>query len=277
MGSKIGKDVPPGRRKLAGVLRVLYGHLGAASLTDAGELFSEWGHAKDPGQISRYLNGKTLPPEGFVRLLFDLAVQRSGVAQVGLGWADVQEAYAAAERTLCRRCVRLQEEIRILKAAAEQGGSSEPDADAEERTEVSGSGVASSDATPLPVPRTGWDRQPGSRDASAAHVVASGLVARAGALGGQGNLSVLLELFQGAAGLLTPEECAAAIAAFHRQPTADSSQFAETLLRIYGRERPAEDVMAASLELLEEHRLPADAGALLKAGLGERPGEGQGS
>lgn len=268
VGSKIGEDVPPGRRKLAGVLHVLYGQLGTVSLAGAGELFSRWGHAKDPGQISRYLNGKTLPPEGFVRLLFDLAVERSGVAQVGLSWAEVQEAYAAAERTLCKQCVQLKEEIRALKAAAEQGGSSEPDDDAEERAEVPDGRVASSDATRLPVPRAGWDRQPASRDASAAYVVASGLVARAGALEGQENRPALLELFQGAAGLLTPGECAAAIAAFHRQSSADSAQFAETLLRIYGRERPAEDVMAAALGLLEGHGLPSDAGVLLKAGLG---------
>ncbi|MFB4192989.1 hypothetical protein [Streptomyces carpaticus] len=270
MGSKIGEDVPPGRRKLAGVLHVLYGQLGTVSLAGAGELFSRWGHAKDPGQISRYLNGKTLPPEGFVRLLFDLAVERSGVAQVGLSWAEVQEAYAAAERTLCKQCVRLKEEIRALKAAAEAepGGSSEPDDDAEGRTEVPDSRVASSHATRLPVPRVGRDRQSVSRDASAAYVVASGLVARAGALEGQENRTALLELFQGAAGLLTPEECAAAIAAFHRQASAGGVQFAETLLRIYGRERPAEDVMAAALGLLEGHGLPADAGVLLKAGLG---------
>ncbi|MFB7761970.1 hypothetical protein [Streptomyces xiamenensis] len=270
VGSKNGDDVPPGRRKLAEVLQALYRQLEVTSLADAGERFSSMGCAKDPGQISRYLNGRTLPPQGFVRVLFDLAVKRSGGAHVGMGWAEVQEAYDSAERTQCKQCFQLKEEIRALReaAAGPDGSAGGSDPEAGEQGAAVTEAIASSPATRLPVPRDEGDRQLSSRDASAARVIASGLVNRAGTLTAHGSRSALLELLQGAAGVLSPGECAAAVAAFHRQETAESAQFADTLLRIYARERPAEDVMAAALGLLEGQGLSADAGALLKAALG---------
>ncbi len=250
VGTKISRDLPAGRLRLASALVELHRHTGAVTLAATARLFDEHGYRTNRDAISRYLNGRRVPPLRFVTLLHELAVAGAGSeTAVGLTRGDAVKAHERAEPTLCKTCPtlrsdnnNLREQNRQLKES--QAGLAQALATARRR------------ATPLPVPLRKGDRQRQTSDVAGARQIAN-VAAR---LRDQGKTDAALAILVDTVGTLTPLEGAASLAALRTQQQA---QLADTLVHMYGREHSEKEVIQAALEL-HEHGLPDDAVAILR-------------
>lgn len=252
VGTRISKDLPAGRQRLAETLVVLYKHMNPASLEAAAKELGSRGYKKDSSEISRYLNGVRLPTEAFVLRLYEAAVAQAGTAVVGMTKQQLRTIHAAAEPRLCGMCPRLKQENNELRQSLKQASDREAGLEAALAT-------ARQRASFLPVPSPKGDRQELARDVDAASHVAR----RTGDLHRQGKRSAALALLREATRVLTPAESAAALVLLRRQ---QQKQLAETLILTYGRDQPHEAVIQTAVKL-HDYGMPDDAGALLRAAM----------
>ncbi|WP_190024807.1 hypothetical protein [Streptomyces hiroshimensis] len=252
VGTRISKDLPPGRRRLAETLVALYRHMNPASLGTAAKELESRGYKKDPSEISRYLNGVRLPTEAFVLRLYEAAVARAGTAAVGMTRQQLHAIHAAAEPRLCSTCPRLKRENNELRRSLKQVSDREAGLEA-------ALAAARERASFLPVPSPEGDRQELARDVAAANHVAQ----RTGDLHRKGKRSAALALLRETTRILTPAESAAALVLLRRQ---QHKQLAETLILTYGRDQPHDAVIRTAVKL-HDYGLPDDAGALLRAAM----------
>ncbi|MGI5398716.1 hypothetical protein ACQEVG_04505 [Streptomyces sp. CA-135486] len=251
VGTKISPDLPPGRDQLARTLKALYKRIGPPSLAAAARLFHQQGYKTSRDAISRYVNGRRVPPLSFVTLMHEMAVTSAGSeAAVGITKDEVVRAHEAAEPTLCRRCPRLRgdnnalrEENRQLKKS--EAGLSEALAKARRR------------AASLPVPHHNRDRQRQTSDVAGATRIAH----VAAKLRDEGRAAAAVAVLVDTVGTLTPLEGAASLAVLRAQQQA---QLADTLVHMYGREHSEKDVIQVALELYE-HGMADDAVAVLRS------------
>jgi transcriptional regulator with XRE-family HTH domain len=251
VGTRIAADVPLGRRKLAEALGVLYKHLGVATLEAAASLLAARGYRKDRTELSRYLNGRRLPPKGFVERLHATAVEVSGADAV-MPLAKILDLHRHAEKRLCRSCAegreenrRLRAEIRVLRRS--RAGSREPVVALREPV------------AQLPVPPAEGDRRM-EADVAAARWIAVSLDVRAEQLHRAGDEEALVALFREGLQVMTPADTADAIVLLRKRRSAH----AETLIQMAGRDTDQAHSIRTALELIELGR-PDDAGKLLRA------------
>ncbi|WP_413808064.1 hypothetical protein [Streptomyces sp. OE57] len=251
VGSKISDELPPGRRRLAELLRTLYEHLGQPTLAACARHLEHRGFKTNPGVISRYVNGDRLPPEGFITHLHAAAVEQAGSEEaVGITREEALAARAAAESWRCKTCPELrrtnhglQHEVRELRRTK---------AGLERRLIAAQERVAH-----LPVPSSQGDRQQRASGVAAATQIA----AMAEMLKERGDVEAALAMVLESAEVLSPPESAASLALL-RQKRHD--ELADTLIQIYGRDKPEKLVIRAALELYE-YGMADDAGAMLRA------------
>ncbi|MEV5142393.1 hypothetical protein AB0K71_30130 [Streptomyces syringium] len=255
VGTKLrsDEDLPPGRRRLAHVLVALYGHLNEPTLERAAQRLENCGYKKDPSEISRYLNGRRVPPANFVRVLHKAAVEQAGLSAVGMTRDQLLSVHAGAEPTLCRSCPELRRRNRTLQGELK----GLLDAKAGLETALAG---AEERLAHLPVPLPNADRQVWAKEVAAARQVAK----RAEELHLQGEHEGALALLRETSEVLTPIESAATLVLLHQR---EQSQLAETLIQIYGRDQPRKAVMRVALELHDCGMTDA-AGAILRAAVG---------
>ncbi|KJK55186.1 hypothetical protein [Saccharothrix sp. ST-888] len=261
-GTGLSEALPPGRRELALALQDLRHRLREHSaekmtLARLAQLLAERDWRIGEGQLSRYFNGRKLPSKAFIRRLHSLACEVIGDdGAVGIREDELVKIHAAAEPWICRACAELRQENRSLQEELRQ-------------IRTGQAGLAASPGEPqgnpaqLPVPVGGGDRQLQADDAAMAEQLAS----RAAMLYTQGDVAAALSLLQEGSEVLTPFESAVAVALLRR---GNHSTLANTLITIYGRERPESDVIHAGWEL---HRsgMPDYAGSMLKAAMGRAP------
>ncbi|MDT0447300.1 hypothetical protein [Streptomyces johnsoniae] len=262
VGTKIGKDLPEGERRLAEALCHLYGHLGVPRQEAAAELLAGLGYPRmHKSQLSRYLNGRELPHFFFCTTLFNAAAKAVWPADVGLSRGDLRKLYDAADRSQRRSCREGRCEMRRLGEAAPSP--ERPPVGLSASAAVS---TASSEAAPhLPVPPPGKDRQAVGaagemKDRAAAHQVAAQVSARAEQLHQEGDKDALVSLLQESVQVMTPMESAAAVSLLRQR----RRELADTLIRMAARERDGRHVMQAARELILLGQAE-DAGALLDA------------
>lgn len=257
IGTKIRKDLPPKRRELAEALVQLYRHMGARNLNEAARMIAAKGYAKDPSEISRYLNGDRLPSEGFITCFFKAAAAAGG-GRPPVAQEDLVGLHADAEPfRRCRNCADLgrandrlhEENTRLLRNLA----------GLERRL-----AHARRQATLLPVPLPRGDRQQRASDIAAALNVSQA----AAAMGSRTGQSAALALLHEATEVLSPAERAASVVLMRER---SQNEYADTLILICGRNQPESDVMRVALDLYE-HGLPDDAGAVLRAAVGQHAG-----
>ncbi|MFF7992403.1 hypothetical protein ACFZDG_21740 [Kitasatospora xanthocidica] len=243
---------------MAKALVVLYDDLRLPSLEQAVILLAERDYGKkDSSELSRYFNGRRLPPRAFAVLLHDLATeacQLAGAPPPRISRSELLQLHSDAEPTLCKSCPGLRRERDGLWAEVEwlRELKSPPQAGLEAAKAVTGTA-----ATQLPVPSMEGDRQLKADTVVAARELAD----RAEALNGEGDLVGVAALFQEVSEVLSPVESAAALVLLRQR---QQDQLAENLIRIYVRDQLDRDVMKAALEL-HEYGYPDDAGAVLRA------------
>ncbi|NUH43808.1 hypothetical protein HUF15_45235 [Streptomyces samsunensis] len=209
------------------------------------------GYRKDRSELSRYMNGRRLPPRSFVELLYEAAAEQAGGEDaLSITQHAVLSAHASAEPTLCKHCNRfkrsnnkLRRELRRLHRIR---------AGLEARLIA-----ARKQPAPLPVPSPQGDRQQRAYDVVAANQIV-GMAARIDA---QQDHEAAVAMLRVSAEALTPFESAASLAILRHQ---QHDQLADELIQMYGRDQPEGQVIRAALEL-HAYGLPEDAGAMLRA------------
>ncbi|WP_431772229.1 hypothetical protein [Streptomyces cucumeris] len=256
-GPKISEEVPPGRRALAQMLNVLYQHLGV-TLKDVARALVPCGYKKDVSELSRYRSGQRVPHRGFVIALHQTVVERAGGEDaVGISLDDVLEVYVAAEQRPCQVCPDLHHRIHRLRSRHRQLMR------ANRRLLESRAGLqaeladARKGTAPLPVPPEQGDRQQRAYDVAAA----TQMIAMAARFDGGDSSEAAVAMLRESAEVLTPLESAASLALLRQE---HQDQLADTLIQIYGRDRPENQVIRAALELYE-YGMADDAGAMLRA------------
>ncbi|NDZ78541.1 hypothetical protein G3I19_08390 [Streptomyces sp. SID10853] len=236
VGTKISRTLPPGRVRLAHVLGELYRHTGAPTLAKAVLLFDERGYVTNRDAMSRYLNGRHVPPLRFATLMHEIAVANTGSeAIVGLSRQAVIQAHESAEPTLCKVCPELQRENDALlrerrRLEESEAGLSEALANARQRAKT------------LPVPHFSRDRQRRSNDIAGARQIASA----AAKLQDQGSADEALSMLIDTVGALTPLEGAASLVLLR---STKQTQLADTLVHLYGQEHSEKEVIQVALKL----------------------------
>lgn len=283
VGTRIAASLAPGRKKLAECMRDLYGCLGARTIPEAARRIASYGYETDATQISRYLNGRRLPPESFVRCLHRAAVGEAGAVAVGVSEYELVQLRRQAEPTHCGRCAQLsarcehlQEEnnrleaeaARVREEAAQQGTAVLP-GQARAQAARTGDSLAGggeglvggrSRITPLPVPPRKGDRQ----RSVIASVAARQLASRAAELHESGDISAVVALLSASTEVLSPLEQAAALVLLREQ---ERGQIADTLIHFLARGR-SEGVIAQAALGLFDFGLPDEAEALLRVAYG---------
>ncbi|MEU4209630.1 hypothetical protein AB0F13_06410 [Streptomyces sp. NPDC026206] len=268
-GIAIDDDLPPGRRALTEGLRELHAQL-VPPLLPVRRLAERLTTEKDPGWDSsgvyRYLSGKRVAPEAFIRKLYALAEKDAGGGADGLKPLQFfLDLLQGAERKRCGNCVRLRQEVREL-----QGGLAQAETETSvlrskvDELHVQGAGLEKAlfaarqqAAMHLPVPHPRGDRQVHAQDVAAAKQIAR----RAQELQDQGDQGAALALLRETTEVLTPAESAATLVLLREQ---QQKQLVETLIHIYGRDQPEDNVIRVALEL-HDYGLLDDAGAVLRA------------
>ncbi|QLH23200.1 hypothetical protein [Streptomyces sp. Rer75] len=234
----------------------LYQHLGATLKEVAGALAPRE-YKKHVSELSRYRSGQRVPQRGFVIALHQTAVERAGKDAVGLSLDDVLEVHVAAEQRPCQVCPDLRHRIRRLRSRhrllmranrrllESRAGLEAELADARKET------------APLPVPPQQGDRQQRAYDVAAA----TQIVAMAARFDGEESSEAAVAMLRESSEVLTPLESAASLVVLRQE---HQDQLADTLIQIYGRDRPEKQVIRAALEL-HEYGMADDAGAMLRA------------
>lgn len=264
-GNGIDPDLPPGRLKLAHRLTDLRALMPTLSLTDIAELLKQRDYAKDSTEISRYLNGRRLPPANFVEAFYRLVAAQTGESTpLGMKLTDVISVHGGAEARPCKQCASLRTGNRSLleeNRSLQEENLSLADALARSPRPEAGLPVAppaaSGPPAHLPVPSTEVDRQRTARDIMAAQQAA----ARASALYDRGEPGAALSALRESAEVLSPLESAASMALLRHQ---DQNDLADTLIQIYGRDQTSHNTMTVAAWLID-YGLPEDAGAILRA------------
>ncbi|MHC5902551.1 hypothetical protein ACVNF4_01335 [Streptomyces sp. S6] len=181
-----------------------------------------------------------------------------------------QERNASRLRSVSREATRLRGEVAELKVEVaelkvERSELRAIEAGLRELLAASDTGAL------LPVPRPPRDRQQSTRQRSSKEILAARqLVAQATKLNDTGREDLASTLIrQSTAEVMTPAETALVVVGLRQQP--GGNQLADDLIHVYGRDQEKEDVMAVALGLHEEGA-PDDAGAILRASLGQRAG-----
>jgi hypothetical protein len=259
VGTRIKKDLPPGRLKLARTLCELYILLGECTLTEVAGRLSAGGYVTRSSDISRYLNGSRVPNVRFVEALHDLASKENASSAISVTLEQVREIHGGAEATRCTPCARGQQRNLALREENKQ-------LKAREAGHLSQLASAQLRAKQPPVPRSEGDRRQHANDIAGAQQVAR----RAAELRDGGDPDAALALLLDAAGTLTPLEGAASVSVLRAK---QHDQLAETLLLAYGRERPERHVIRVALELHEQGRAD-DAAVILRAAAGPEGSSG---
>ncbi|WP_165986235.1 hypothetical protein [Streptomyces sp. YIM 98790] len=263
VGTRISNDLPPGRFALAVALKGLYGHLEPVSLEQAADRIAakRSGTPTHKSALSRYLNGKVLPPADFIQALYSLAIEQSGESAVGVSLGEVLRLRQQAEWRRCKTCPKVQRENEGLRREVGvlrqiRAGLTGSDA-AGNRARQPAVAVARRTPRALPVPPGSGDRQL----TSSYNIAVRQMARHAAELSRQGQSYEVISLMRESAAVLTPLESAAAIALLRRLEQAD---LADAMLMMYGREQPEKRVIITASALCEAGHVD-DAGTLLKA------------
>ncbi|MFF7328558.1 hypothetical protein [Streptomyces sp. NPDC008150] len=263
---------------------------------------AEWLHFGE-STVSRYLTGEYLPGMGTVETLHEHA---GGPEKTGITTAELKELHSAASAERCSSCGKWRAEAEALRLQARETGAhidaitAERDAAREEvaglrkavtawrrrahalenrearavpaeraarATDQAGRQVrpnAQPIAALLPVPPRRGDRQQSDSDRRAALNIAD----QAKTLQRGGRQDGVLTLLRHSAEVLTPAETAALL---HILREHQLDELAETLIYIYGRDKPDFDVMQTA-DQLHRRGVPQDAAGLLHAALSKRRG-----
>ncbi|MEV6973395.1 hypothetical protein [Kitasatospora sp. NPDC093806] len=263
VGTKLSEDLAPGRYRLAEALIGLYQRLPEMTLERAAALFADRGYGRTTaGELSRYLNGKRVPPWSFVSLLQDLAAELATPSD-GLSKVELRKLHGDAERSrgaegaLCQACPSLLQERDHLRAEVERLEGLQAGSEENEEVPVAAETATGSEFSPLPVAQGEGDRQRSANEVAAARELAD----RAAQLDGDGDLVAVAALLQEVSEVLSPLESAAALVLLRQR---QKDQLAENLIQIYVRGQADRDVIKVALEL-HEYGHPHDAGMVLRA------------
>ncbi|MEU9958124.1 hypothetical protein [Streptomyces sp. NPDC050982] len=301
---EFGSDVPPGKRALANELQRLCRLL---ALNPNGSTPTQKQAADrlpvSDTSLSRFLSAAYLPGIAIVRSLYAIAsTDAGGVEKVGITLADLEKLHSQAAAEHCGGCVKLRDEVSVLRhratesdgelvaaqaelSAAEKAASALREEaaalkrkiqalqtrDARTRETSARRAVragqrphltARADTALLPVPPRRGDRQQSNPEKKAALAVAR----QAEALQNGSRRDGALDLLRHSVEVLTPAETAALVCVL-RESQLD--ELAGTLIHIYGRDNPDPHVMRAAAQL-HQHGAPDDAAALLQAALSTR-------
>ncbi|MFG3161418.1 hypothetical protein ACGFY8_16215 [Streptomyces sp. NPDC048232] len=292
---EVDESVPPDRRRLAAALQSICRHLtvtaphGAVVTHPTQAQAAEYLHVSETA-LTRYLQGRRIPPAGVAALIFDIACQDAGSSHIIRTTKDeLLELRARAEQERCSNCSRHRDAARVagqkLRALQESHERLERSAveRARELTELRQRTAAlkqetqrarASDPTPvgeagprtvqgaaraatlLPVPPRRGDRQQSKSETLAARNVGH----RAEELLRGGRPDSTLALLRHTAEAYTPVEVALLVALLR---TWEQDTLADNLVHIYARDRNDQDVVRAAL-MLHEQQAVTDAEALLR-------------
>ncbi|MGW7569298.1 hypothetical protein ACWGJV_23855 [Streptomyces tendae] len=292
---KLNEEVLPDRRLLAAALQEVCHHLvvrdgeGQAPTHPTQAQAAAYLHVSET-TLTRYLQGRRVPPEKGAAAIFDTACKDAGGSQnIGITKERFLELRLRAERERCANCSRhrdaaraagqklralqdtndqlersmtersrevrkLRQHAASLKQEARHQGAAQP-------TPIREAGphrvrAATRPASVLPVPRRQGDRQQSKIGSLAARNVGR----RAEELLHGGRPDSTLALLRHTAEACTPTEIALLVALLRIQ---GQDEITDNLVHIYARDRDDQDVMQAALVLLEQ-RAAADAEALLR-------------